>query len=206
MESRINAGLTPDDRLVWHDLTTTKFDGKEIEMPVLMTGLGKPPEVPSLIGGILWADQANGRLFQYGGEWPEPSVPDARFSMWTYDTYNDTWATRDADRDITRVSFGAGTSVEWTGKGYYLGGWMNERSDINWHGPRKASNKMIEYDFVRNTWQNSTGPVDKAGRAEGVMFYIPAGDQGMLAHFGGVRIQDRVGAEEEPVSTVAFPR
>lgn len=175
------------------------MDGKDIEMPVLMTNLSKPDEVPSVIGGILWADQANGRLFQYGGEWPEPGVPDEQFDLWTYDTYNDSWAKREVARDIMRLSFGAGMAVEESGKGYYLGGWMSSRSDINWRAPKLASNRMVEYDFVADTWQNSTGPDDKAGRAEGAMFYIPAGDKGMLAHFGGVRIADKDGAEEEPV-------
>jgi len=168
-------------------------------MPVLMANLQKPAEVPSVIGGILWADQANGWLYQYGGEWPGPEVPDSHFDLWAYDTYNDSWTRKAADRDIVRLSFGAGTSVEDKGKGYYFGGWMGSRNDPNWQGARTASNRMIEYDFDQDVWKNSTGPADKAGRAEGVMFYLPVGDQGMLAHFGGVRIPEGEGALEEPV-------
>ncbi|KAL6411742.1 hypothetical protein AUP68_04116 [Ilyonectria robusta] len=37
-----------------------------------------------------------------------------------------------------------------------------------------------------NSWTNTTAP-DEVGRAEGVMVYIPAGNNGMLIYFGGIR-------------------
>jgi hypothetical protein len=169
-------------------------------MPILMTNLSKPSEVPSLIGGALWADQANGRLFQYGGQWPETKVPENRFQLWTYDVYNNSWAVRDPDRAVDRLSFGANTAVEHIGKAYQLGGWMNAASDINWVGPRKASNRMAVYDMVTDTWSNSSGPIDEMGRAEGAMFYVPFGDApGMLVHFGGVKTTQGDEEREEPV-------
>jgi hypothetical protein len=111
-----------DDRLLFHDLTTTVLDGKTLDMPILDTNLSKPSEVPNLIGGILWADAANARLFQYGGEFPDPAVPENNFQLWSYDVYGNNWTTLSQnDQSITRVSFGAGTTVEHLGMGYYLG-------------------------------------------------------------------------------------
>ncbi|KAA8897511.1 hypothetical protein FN846DRAFT_231777 [Sphaerosporella brunnea] len=180
-----------NDRLLFHDLSTTMLDGVDTQFPPLETNLSKPAIVPSLIGGALWADQANGRLFQYGGQWPDNKVPEDRFQLWTYDVYSDTWDTRDANRAVDRLSFGANTAIEYTGKAYQLGGWMNVASDINWVGPRKASNRMAVYDMVTNSWTNSSGPMDGVGRAEGAMFYVPFGDDpGMLVHFGGVKSKD----------------
>jgi hypothetical protein len=167
-------------------------------MPVLDTNLSKPTDVPSLIGAALWADQANARLFQYGGQWPDNKVPENSFDLWTYDIYNDTWGTRDPDGAVDRLSFGANVAVEYTGMAYQLGGWMNDASDVNWSGPRKASNRMAVYNMVSDTWSNTTGPANGMGRAEGVMFYVPFGDDpGMLVHFGG--IQSNNGGPEEPV-------
>ena len=169
-------------------------------MPVLVTNLSKPTSVPSVIGGVLWADQANGRLFQYGGEWPgSDSLPEERLQLWSYDVYANSWAPRSVTRDVTRLSFGAGTVVESLGRGFYLGGWASARSDADWTGPRAASNKLLEYDMVLDQWKNSTGPEDRRGRAEGALFYVPYGDGGMLVHFGGVRTDGTPGAEEEPV-------
>jgi hypothetical protein len=70
--------------------------------------------------------------------------------------------------------------------GYYLGGWLGNTSVADWNGPDMALNSLLAYDFVGNQWFNMTGPVDGLGRAEGVMFYLPKGDQGLLVHFGGV--------------------
>ncbi|KAF8535116.1 hypothetical protein BDD12DRAFT_894032 [Trichophaea hybrida] len=188
-----------NDRLLFHDLTTTVLDGKSLDMPLLDYNLSKPSEVPSVIGGILWADATNGRLFQYGGEFPDPAVPEDQFQLWSYDVYGNNWTTEKLqDQSITRVSFGAGTTVEHLGMGYYLGGYQSQRSNINWQGAKKASNRMIEYDMVQNKWNNRTGPNDLKGRAEGVLFYTPYGDNGMLVAFGGVRFANTDNAVEEP--------
>jgi hypothetical protein len=179
-------------------------------MPVLRTNLSKPAEVPSVIGGILWADGANGRLFQYGGEYPDSgTVPELSFQLWTYDTYFDKWSTRDpTDRSITRLSFGAGTSVEHLGMGYYLGGYQSDRSNVNWQGGRKAMNRLLEYNMEEDTWANRTGPTDGKGRAEGTLHYVPFGDKGMLLNFGGVRTGMEDGAKEEflPMDTIGMFR
>lgn len=169
-------------------------------MPPLMTNLSKPATVPNLIGATMWADQANARLFQFGGEFVAPAIPDDPFLLWSYDVYHDSWATRNPNQEVSRVSYGAGTTVEYLGMGYYLGGWMNSQNDLNWEGAPKASNKLVEYDMVGDTWQNRTGPNDQLGRAEGVLVFVPAGDMGMLVHFGGVRLANRPDATVDPVS------
>lgn len=184
--------------MLYHNLSTTEYNGEDVGMPILVTSPSKLAEVPSLVGGTLWADQSNGRLYQFGGQWSESETPEGRFRLYSYDVYEDRWSTQDPDRAISRLSYGAGTSVEHLGLGYYMGGWMNERTDRNWVGRRVASNKLLTYDMVNNKWTNNTGPSDQEGRAEGALFYVPFSDNGMLAYFGGVRV-NRLG-EEKPVS------
>lgn len=47
-----------------------------------------------------------------------------------------------------------------------------------------ATSSLIKFDYDRGVWTNSTGP-DDTPRAEGVMVYIPASDDGLLVYFGG---------------------
>lgn len=151
------------------------------------TNLTKPGNIPSVQGGYLWSDNANGKLYLYGGEYPEGTPADS-FALWMYDTWYNNWTSIQADSTIQRSSFGAGTTVEHLGKGYYFGGWQSERNLIDWEGPRKAMSSLLVYDMVQNQWRNQSGPPDGMARAEGVMNYLPAGDGGMLVYFGGVHL------------------
>lgn len=169
-------------------------------MPNLETNLTKPGNIPSVLGGYLWSDNANGKLFLYGGEYPEGTPADS-FALWMYDTWHDNWTSIQADNSIHRSSFGAGTTIEHLGKGYYLGGWQSTQNNVDWSGPRKASNSLLVYDMVQNQWRNQSGPTDGLGRAEGVMNYIPAGDGGMLIYFGGVHLP---GGVEKDFRAVRF--
>ncbi|KAI5777253.1 hypothetical protein EDC01DRAFT_679259 [Geopyxis carbonaria] len=180
-----------NEKLLFHDLTTTMVDGgEEIGMPPLISNLTKPNDVPSLVGSTLWPDVANAKLYQYGGETIGSDTPQD-FTMWMYDIWEDKWSKTDppADKVINRLAFGASTTVEYQTMGYYLGGWMGDKTTIEWvpNSERRASNKLLEYDMGRNEYTNSTGPEDGDGRAEGVMVYVPSGDNGMLVHFGGIR-------------------
>ncbi len=53
-------------------------------MPPLINNLTKGDEVPSVINGALFADNANGFLYLYGGEAPEGTTPDP-FNLWRYE-------------------------------------------------------------------------------------------------------------------------
>jgi len=191
-----------NSRLLYHDLSTVMLQGKNITMPPLMTNVSKTADVPSLLGGTLWADEANARLFQYGGQWPGDETPEDVFSLWSYDVYADKWGKKAAAADINRLSFGAGLSVESLGMGYYLGGYLNDRSVNGWSGPMVTTGNLLEYDMVLDEFRNTTTAEDGVGKAEGAMFYVPAGDQGMLVHFGGVRATDKDGVQPASLGTV----
>src|SRR5690606_36532813 len=109
--------------LARHNLSTTFRDGENLKFPPILSNLTRGAEVPSAVGGILWADNANGRLFSYGGEFEqfteEQGIP-FDFAVWSYDTWNDTWTELKPKNTVVdyRVSYGAGTSVEYQGKGY----------------------------------------------------------------------------------------
>ena len=162
------------------------------KLPALAGPLSKPNNVPSVVGGQLWADEANGRLFMFGGEFPEDEEPlPVAPGIWTYDTWNDNWTLLPQDPStekysLTRPSFGAGAVVEHEGRAYYLGGWVGKQNVPGWTGNRTAVSGMVIYNMVENTWRNETGPDTKSPRVEGVLLYIPAGDKGLLVSFGGV--------------------
>ena len=162
------------------------------KLPALAGPLSKPPAVPRVVGGQLWADEANGRLFMFGGEFPEDEkVFDVPRAMWTYDTWNDTWSllpedASSAHHEYTRPSFGAGTVLEHEGRAYYLGGWVGKNNVPGWTGPRMALPGMVIYNMVDNIWRNEIGPARKFPRVEGVLLFVSAGDKGLLVSFGGV--------------------
>jgi hypothetical protein len=187
-----------DSRLLYQDLSTVTLQGENITMPPLMTNVSKPAQVPSLLGGTLWADEANARLFQYGGQWPGDETPEDVFSLWSYDVYANEWNEKTASSTINRLSFGAGVSVESSGMGYYLGGYLTDRSTSGWTGPQVTTGNLLQYDMVLDEFRNTSTAEHGVGKAEGSMFYIPAGDQGMLIHFGGVRVTNQ-SDEQQPV-------
>lgn len=175
------------DHLLFLDL-----NNDTAKLPALAGPLSKPPAVPRVVGGQLWADEANGRLFMFGGEFPEDeNVFDVPRAMWTYDTWNNTWSllpedASSTDHEYTRPSFGAGTVLEHEGKAYYLGGWVGKKNVPGWTGPRTALPGMVIYNMVENTWRNETGPARPFPRVEGVLLFVSAGDKGLLVSFGGV--------------------
>lgn len=123
-------------------------------------------------------------LYLFGGEYS--SGPPFNPTLWSYDTWNDTWAEVEVDDSvqIQRPSFGAGTSVEHMGMGYYLGGWLGEKNVVGWSGDRFATSNLISYNMISNTFRNESGPPGPA-RVEGVLYYVPTGDSGLLISFGG---------------------
>lgn len=171
-----------DTWLLYQDLDTSPAG---VEVPQLYANLSKNSSIPSVSGGILWQDDVNKRFYLYGGENSgiSPNSP----NMLAYDTLDDKWdSVGPPDKPIQRVSYGGGTAISSIGHGYMLGGWLSNASVPGWSGSRLATNSLIKYDMNTNDWSNNTGPSDNVPRAEGVMVYVPASDDGLLVYFGGV--------------------
>ncbi|KAJ2897480.1 Kelch repeat-containing protein-like protein 5 [Zalerion maritima] len=157
-------------------------------MPQIYANLSKNASIPSVHGGTLWADELNGRLYLFGGEY-EDGQPPATYNLYSYDTWYNEWHSF-GQPDITglySVSYGAGVSVSERGEGYYYGGYISNATTAGWGGDYTPTTGIIRYTYDDNSWSNSTGPPDEIPRAEGVMVYIPAGDGGMLVYFGGIQ-------------------
>ncbi|KAF2794341.1 hypothetical protein K505DRAFT_28250 [Melanomma pulvis-pyrius CBS 109.77] len=176
--------------LLYSDLNSTTQDAG---MPNQYANLTKNSTVPSVSGGILWADEINKCFYQYGGEYQgNPSD----FTFWAYDTILNQWNEtqyKSNVNSIQRVSFGAGAQIQELGLGFYYGGWINNHTTPGWNGPPMATSNLIRYDFTAGTLNNNTGP-DSTGRAEGGMVYLPASDGGLLVYFGGVEDPYRNGS------------
>ncbi|KAK5697180.1 hypothetical protein LTR97_007315 [Elasticomyces elasticus] len=158
----------------------------DLNFPVEYANLSKPNNVPSVSGGILWADSVNKVFYQYGGEYNWTSPPPSQYTLWTYDAVYNTWNATGAS-GIQSVSWGAGTVVDDDRAiGYYYGGWQNNATTLGWNGNPLAQSGLISYDMLQNSWTNTTF-IDSTPRAEGALFYIPASDHGMLVYFGGLK-------------------
>ncbi|KAF2424874.1 hypothetical protein EJ08DRAFT_723414 [Tothia fuscella] len=152
-------------------------------MPQLYTNLSKNSTVPAVSGGVLWSDTTNKVFYQFGGEYQDSPRPIDVLSA--FDTVLNQWNSTNVSDNFNQVSWGAGVSVNHRAEGYYLGGWMNNKTTPGWSGPPLATSRLIRYNMVQNRITNITGP-DDTGRAEGVMVYLPASDDGLLIYFGGV--------------------
>ena len=122
-------------------------------------------------------------FYQWGGQFQNnPEDP----TFYVYDTIYNTWNTTTSDlSEISRVAYGAGTTVEQRAEGYYYGGWLNNQTVPGWSGPPMATSNLIRYDMTTGQFSNNSGP-DSTGRAEGAMVFLPASDNGLLVYFGGV--------------------
>ncbi|KAG4439465.1 hypothetical protein IFR05_005044 [Cadophora sp. M221] len=168
--------------LVFQDLDSSP---PSIEVPQLYANLSKNASIPSVSGGILWQDDVNKRFYMYGGDYSNisPNTP----NLISYDTIHDNWhSLGPPNKPIQSVSYGGGVAISELGQGYVLGGWLSNNSVPGWSGSPLATNSLVKYDMNTNEWTNNTGPADSIPRAEGVMVYVPASDDGLLVYFGGV--------------------
>ncbi|KAK3995972.1 autophagy-related protein 3 [Cladorrhinum sp. PSN332] len=169
--------------LLYHDLDRPGAG----EMPQLYANLTKNNTVPSVSGGILWADNINKRFYLFGGDYYQQPPP-PQFVLWSYDVINEEWVSfgSPTQASIQSVSYGAGATIVERGEGYYFGGFKSSASVAGWTADPVAVSGLVKYSMDTNSWTNNTGP-DSIGRAEGAMVFIPISDGGMLVYFGGVQ-------------------
>ncbi|VUC25921.1 unnamed protein product [Clonostachys rosea] len=174
----------PNTWLGYHDLNNFGPDGRL--NPQLHINLDKNRTMPTIAGGILWPDSVNKRFYLYGGNWILPQRAEA-FTLTGYDIINDRWDDFGPSKTKLNVSaLGAGVGVSQTGKGYYYGGWISDKSMDG--GPKDAAmvSDFYEYTYDDNTFKSLKG-IDDRPRAEGGMVWIPTGDwAGVLVYMGGV--------------------
>ncbi|KAK0703926.1 hypothetical protein B0T26DRAFT_744582 [Lasiosphaeria miniovina] len=160
------------------------LSGEMHGMPPQYATLSKNATVPSVSGGVLWADAVNKRLYLFGGDHRQ-APPPARATLYGYDILHDQWDASAPADTITPTSYGAGVSVAGRGEAYYYGGWASNASAAGWGpGPPRASSRLVRYAMDANAWSSLAGP-DAVARADGAMVYIPAGGAGMLVYLGG---------------------
>ncbi|KAJ4358023.1 uncharacterized protein N0V89_002602 [Didymosphaeria variabile] len=179
--------------LLYSDLNSTT---QGFGQPNQYANLTKNATVPSVSGAVLWPDDVNKCFYQFGGEY-QGAPPD--FSFWTYDTRLDQWNESSPNSNVAslqRVAYGAGTSAEDFGYGYYFGGYMNNLTSPTWKGEQIATSNLISYDFTAGQLNNNSGPPDNVGRAEGQLVYLPASDGGLLVYFGGIEDPSRNGSSQ----------
>ena len=121
-------------------------------------------------------------FYQFGGELQDAPQP---ATLWSFDAILNQWNDTNVPDDISRLSWGAGVAVNERAEGYYFGGWQNNLTTSGWKGVPIASSSLIRYNMADRSFTNNTGP-DGIGKAEGVLLFLPASDNGLLLYFGGV--------------------
>ncbi|KAF3940547.1 hypothetical protein ABW19_dt0207964 [Dactylella cylindrospora] len=157
-----------------------------------LEGLPKPDGPPAVALGYLWNDFSD--LYLYGGQYSDtpPAEPD-EFQLWKYSISDGEWSVPDTtieggDGKIERSAEGAGVSVPNKRVGYYFGGHLDGYTTKGWSQsiPRLYLTSMVEYDMDSGTWRNHTEEgASFPERADGVLTYIPWGEEGILLALGG---------------------
>ncbi|EME89485.1 uncharacterized protein MYCFIDRAFT_26780 [Pseudocercospora fijiensis CIRAD86] len=198
--------ITPDTvnytntQLIYADISSVNED----HFPQEYANLSKDTNIPSLVGGAIWADEVNRKFFLFGGEYRNAtaqSVPLSFNNIYWYDTLSDQWSTNDTTTSgIDPPSYGASTVDQNQGIAYYYGGWSSNAT-ISGDANAAMQNTFLSYDLVHNTF-NKHAFWDDTPRAEGGMFYIPAGDSGMLVYFGGIQQNSSGDTSGIPMDTI----
>ena len=186
-----------DTWLLYNDLDTSPVG---IGVPQLYANLSKNASIPDVSGGVLWADDVNKRFYLYGGDYYgiSPNAP----NLLSYDIIYNQWEYfGPPGQSIQSVSWAGGVGISELGQGYTLGGWLSNASVPGWSSGPLATSTLIMYDMDSGVWTNNTGP-DTTPRAEGVMVYLPASNNGLLVYFGGLTVPYNNGTVvSSPMST-----
>lgn len=82
------------------------------------------------------------------------------------------------------ASYGAGVDIPETGQGYYYGGWISNASMHEGSQGRKFSSSLYKFRCNTDKTELVASP-DTAGRVDGTMVLIPAGETGPLVYLRG---------------------
>ncbi|KAF8538422.1 hypothetical protein BDD12DRAFT_741343 [Trichophaea hybrida] len=163
-----------------------------------LTGLPIPNGPPPVANGYLWHN--NDKLFLYGGLFSDvnPVTAPPAFALWEYNIASGNWNKDDTSvssdsgsSEIQRAAEGAGVSVPGRSLGFYFGGHLDGYTTQGWSQsiPRVYLKSLLEFDMDKKQFRNITkNGLEKAGvpeRADGVLVFVPWGNEGILLAIGG---------------------
>ena len=161
-----------------------------------------PKASPNLAGGVLWADDVNGKFYAFGGYFPTGTP--TRFDTWVFNDVEGSWSTEEMHGDsMAYVAHGMSAVAPDAGMAYYLGGYKDKQTHEGWPTSRTYMSQLITFNMLTGEYSNHSGP-DNFGRGEGHMAFIPASWAGVLVYFGGV-MQDPATGVISGVSTLGPP-
>ncbi|PUU83969.1 hypothetical protein B9Z19DRAFT_961866 [Tuber borchii] len=193
-------GSSDQDSGTWNNnfLTLSLTDDWDAGSPPLKA-LPQPNGPPAVANGYLWHN--NNNLYLYGGLFSDkPVTKPTAFSIWKYDiaagewsdiTSNTSVSSDSGSSQIQRAAEGAGISVPQQNKGYYFGGHLDAYTTEGWsiQTARVYLKSLLEFDMEKNVFRNITEHgLEKAGvpeRADGVLLFVPWGEEGILVALGG---------------------
>lgn len=111
------------------------LESSPVGMPQMYANLSKNATVPNMVGGILWEDTLNKRIYMYGGD--SYGTPPSPFYLYAYDimcNHWDSFGPPTGAASIIPTSWGAGVSIPERGEAYYYGGFFSNLSAPGWTG------------------------------------------------------------------------
>ncbi|CUS15361.1 unnamed protein product, partial [Tuber aestivum] len=193
-------GSSDQDSDTWNNnfLTLSLTNDWDAGSPPLKA-LPQPKGPPAVANGYLW--HSNNNLYLYGGLFSDkPVAKPTAFSIWKYDIAAEEWSditsktsvsSDSGNKRIERAAEGAGISVPQQSKGYYFGGHLDAYTTEGWsvQTTRVYLKSLLEFDMEGNVFRNVTEHgLEKAGvpeRADGVLLFVPWGEEGILVALGG---------------------
>jgi hypothetical protein len=186
--------------LHWLDLTkpfnyshyTIHSVEKPFDIPNLAEGVAFVPSTPSATNFLAFAGNYPSNNVSALSYTPPPQNVDAVGLLWSFDTDSELWTTDYKAGIVTGVSGGSMATNPFLNEGYYLGGlqdsWILEGAMDFYVGG------MMFLNMTDTTWRNETVPGLSTFAA--FMEYLPVGEKGSLAVFGGRGFQQGVANPE----------
>jgi hypothetical protein len=126
-------------------------------------------------------------FYLFGGEYNNVADVKSFTRIWSFDVVYNKWnstTSSDGSHDgIGWPAFGAGAVAD-AGTAFYYGGYLNNKTTPKWTSKALMLSSLITFDMNTQVWSNRT--LDNTPRAEGILHYIPASQDGTLVCFGGL--------------------
>jgi hypothetical protein len=179
---------------------------------VLSRILPYPKDLPVTAGGALWKSK-NNTFYKFGGYYPPAGrikiaeasgkalIPSSRPNIWQTQFADGTFHYEEKPlngKDYDGREGGGFASFPEKDLGFYIGGVMNNYTDINYTNKTgKITGVLLKYDMVTGTMQDENAPLGVI--TENTLTHVPIGEWGFLISLGGKTV-DPIAAKYTPVS------
>ncbi|KAL3433351.1 hypothetical protein BDV09DRAFT_205396 [Aspergillus tetrazonus] len=158
-----------------------------------------PSGVPQLKDQALWASQANGTLFSYGGRGVSATPSDD--AVWTYKISEGSWEMQQGSVKPVWLAYGGLIRTAYADApeiqaAYWIGGYQDSNTTTSiTDSTKKYASGMIQFNTTTEEYVVLDAPFTPL--QEGALVYLPVNSMGALLFFGGKVPSVREGIDAE---------